>query len=135
MRVKRRGWVGLSCWTWATSKPWRWSNRVQKSKVSLVVMASSPRGRKGCQVSLSILCVYGRSQLQRSSRTAVPTPNAERFHQGGWPPDGRIAVPLPMLDSVGVLDHFMGHLPSDLQEYPLRDRFAGPKQPSNRDSS
>src|SRR6185312_11951428 len=35
-----------------------------------------------------------------SDRSQVPTPNAERFHQGGWPPDGRIAVPLPMLDSV-----------------------------------
>src|SRR6185437_4307487 len=38
-----------------------------------------------------------------SDRSQVPTPNAERFHQGGWPPDGRIAVPLPMLDSVGRL--------------------------------
>src|ERR1700747_334050 len=51
MRVKRTGCVGVSCWTWATAKPSKWSNRVQKSKESFVLMSSAPRGRKGCQVS------------------------------------------------------------------------------------
>src|SRR6476646_4344156 len=51
MTVKRTDCVGVSCWTWTTVKPSRRSNWVQKSKGSFALMAKTPRGRKGCQVS------------------------------------------------------------------------------------